>query len=307
VPESLAPDELTVEKALQLLAAPKGDRPIGTDPATGLPVYVKQGRFGPYVQLGEAGGEEKPRTQSLFRTMRPETVTLEQALSLLRLPRQVGVALDGQEVVAQNGKFGPYLTKGTDSRNLGAENEEKLLTITLEEALEVFKQPKVFRGRGAPRPPLATFGKDPVSGREVVLKEGRFGPYVTDGETNASLRRGDDPREVTAVRAAELLAQRREYDASPEGQARAAQRGGRKKGAGARGGGRKRAAAAPAAAGGDSHEHRGGSRAPRPRRKAARKGAAAVKPAAGAKKGAREKKGAGEKKGAAPPKPAARR
>jgi len=245
VPESLAPDELTVGKALQLLSAPKGDKPIGTDPASGLPVYVKQGRFGPYVQLGEAGGDGKPKTQSLFRTMAPETVTLEQALRLLSLPRTVGRTPEGLEVVAQNGKFGPYLTKGTDSRNLGAENEEKLLTITLEEALEIFKQPKTFRGRGPPKAPLAAFGKDPVSGGEILLKEGRFGPYVTDGETNASLRRGDEPRDLTPERAAELLAQRREYIASPEGQARAARGGARKPAAGR---GRKRAVAAEDAA-----------------------------------------------------------
>jgi DNA topoisomerase-1 len=298
VPEALPPDELTVEKALQLLSAPKGDRPIGTDPASGLPVYVKQGRFGPYVQLGEAGGKEKPRTQSLFRTMRPETLTLEQALSLLQLPRSLGVAPDGQEVLAQNGKFGPYLTKGTDSRNLGAESEERLLTITLGEALEIFAQPKTFRGRGAPRPPLASFGKDPVSGREMVLKEGRFGPYVTDGETNASLRRGDDPRELTPERAAELLAQRREYDASPEGQERAARRGARRKGPAGRAGagGRKKAVAAAQAGPGDgvAEGAKRPARAPRAattRRTPARRGAAAA-PGAGRPAGAGGRKGA---------------
>jgi DNA topoisomerase-1 len=298
VPEALPPDELTVEKALQLLSAPKGDRPIGTDPASGLPVYVKQGRFGPYVQLGEAGGKEKPRTQSLFRTMRPETLTLEQALSLLQLPRSLGVAPDGQEVLAQNGKFGPYLTKGTDSRNLGAESEERLLTITLGEALEIFAQPKTFRGRGAPRPPLASFGKDPVSGREMVLKEGRFGPYVTDGETNASLRRGDDPRDLTPERAAELLAQRREYDASPEGQERAARRGARRKGPAGRAGagGRKKAVAAAQAGPGDGAAEgaKRPARAPRAaptRRTPARRGAAAA-PGAGRPAGAGGRKGA---------------
>jgi DNA topoisomerase-1 len=245
VPEMLPPDELTVDRALQLLSAPKGDVPVGRDPATGLPVFVKQGRFGPYVQLGENGSDPKPRTQSLFRSMRPDAVTLEQALQLLQLPRRLGTAPDGQDVVAQNGKYGPYLTKGTDSRNLGMENEHLLLTITLEQALEIFRQPKQYRGRGQPRPPLATFGTDPVSGREMVLKEGRFGPYISDGETHASLRRGEDPGELNAERAAELLAQRREYLASPDGQARTARRGARKAKAPAKGG-RARRTAAPA-------------------------------------------------------------
>ncbi|MHB8873234.1 MAG: type I DNA topoisomerase [Myxococcaceae bacterium] len=231
VPESLAPDEVTVEKALQLLAAPKGDTPIGEDPATSLPVFVKQGRFGPYVQLGVVKDDgPKPKTQSLFRTMKPEEVTLAQALQLLTLPRTLGVAPDGEPVVAHNGKFGPYLVKGKDSRNLGVENEPKLLTMTLDEALEIFKQPKQFRGRGQPKPPLATFGKDPVSGKEIVLKEGRFGLYLTDGETNASLRRGEEPSELNPERAVEMLAQRREYMASPEGQAKAAQRAAKKNG-----------------------------------------------------------------------------
>ncbi len=239
VPESLAPDEMTVEKALMLLAAPKGDTPIGVDPVSGKNVYVKSGRFGPYVQLGElpkrepkAKGkksaelapEDKPKTQSLFKTMKPETVTLEQALELLSLPRQLGVAPDGEVVTAQNGRYGPYLTKGKESRNLGGEAESKLLTITLDEALAVFAQPKQFRGRGAPKEPLARFGLDPVSGKEMVLKEGRFGFYITDGETNASLRRGDEPGDLTPERAAELMAERREYMASPEGQAKAAAR-----------------------------------------------------------------------------------
>ena len=226
--QTLPPDEVTVEKALALLSAPKGDTPIGSDPASGLPVYVKQGRFGPYVQLGEVTDDSKPKTASLFRAMKPEAVTLEEALELLRLPRVVGTAEDGEAVTAQNGRYGPYLTKGKDSRNLGPENEAKLLSITLEEAMEIFKQPKQFRGRGQPKPPLKVFGNDPVSGKEMVLKEGRFGFYVTDGETNATLRKGDEPSELTTERAVELLQARREYDASAEGQARAAARGARK-------------------------------------------------------------------------------
>lgn len=213
VPDALPPDELTAEKALALLSAPKGDKPIGVDPTTGLNVYAKLGRFGPYVQLGEMSDDNKPKTASLFRSMSLETMTLETALELLKLPRVLGV-VDGEEVKAHNGKFGPYVTKGKESRNLGIENEAKLLTMTLEEALEILKQPKQFRGRGAPKPPLKTLGPDPVSGKEVVLKEGRFGLYVTDGETNASLRKGDTIESLTPERAAELMQLRREYVAS---------------------------------------------------------------------------------------------
>jgi DNA topoisomerase-1 len=227
VPESLPPDELTPEKAMELLSAPKGDVPLGTDPESGLPVYVKQGRYGPYVQLGDAGDDRKPKTQSLFRSMKPEAVTLEQALDLLRLPRNLGKSPEGEDVLAVNGKYGPYLTKGKDSRNLDKDDEARLLTITLADALTLFAQPKQYRGRGAPRPPLASFGPDPLSGKDILLKEGRFGLFVTDGETNASLRRGDAPDDLTPERAAELLAQRREYMASPEGQAKAARRTGK--------------------------------------------------------------------------------
>ncbi|HEY1086776.1 MAG TPA: type I DNA topoisomerase, partial [Archangium sp.] len=227
VPDSLPPDEVTVEKAEALLSAPKGDVPIGVDPATSLNVYVKQGRFGPYVQLGEVTDDSKPKTGSLFPNMKPEAVTLEQALEILQLPRVVGKAEDGEEVTAQNGRYGPYLTKGSESRNLGVGNEQKLLTITLPEAIEIFKQPKQFRGRGQAKP-VTIVGKDPATGKDLQLKEGRFGWYVTDGETNASLRKGDEPGELTVERALELMAQRREYLASPEGQAKQAQRGAKK-------------------------------------------------------------------------------
>jgi DNA topoisomerase-1 len=228
IPDKLAPDELTVAKALEILSAPRGGRVLGADPATGLPVAVKSGRFGPYVQLGEAEGKEKPRkTQSLLRHMKPATVTLEEALQLLALPRPLGTGPGGEEVLACYGKFGPYLTMGKESRNLGSENDAIVLTITLPQALEVLSQPKQFRGRGQPKPPLATFGDDPISGKGMVLKEGKFGFYVTDGETNASLRRGDDPAELTPERASELLAQRREYMASPEGREKAALRAAR--------------------------------------------------------------------------------
>jgi DNA topoisomerase-1 len=235
LPETLPPDEVTVEKAMAMFAAPKGDVPIGVDEATKLNVYVKQGRFGPYVQLGEVTDDSKPKTASLFKTMKPEEVTLPVALQLLTLPRLVGVTAEGEEITASNGRFGPYVTKAKpgaknnekDSRNLGVEAEAKLLTLTMEEALEIFKQPKQFRGRGAPKPPLASW-PNPAGGPDIVLKEGRFGLYVTDGETNASLRKGDEPGDLNAERVVELLVQRREYMASPEGQERAARRGAKK-------------------------------------------------------------------------------
>ncbi len=215
IPDDLAPDELTIDKALELLSLPKGGRELGTDPATGLPVFAKTGRFGPYVQLGELvdGSKTKPKMASLFKTMTVERVTLEEALELLALPRVVGVdPADGGEIVAANGRYGPYIQKtlgdGTkDSRSI--DTEERLLTITLDEALVVLAQPKTRRGQTV-RLPLRELGADPVSGRPMVIKDGRFGPYVTDGETNASLRKGDDPETITDERASELLADRRE-------------------------------------------------------------------------------------------------
>lgn len=223
--ENLAPDEVTVAKALAMLRAPKSDEPLGVDPVTSLKVYVKQGRFGPFVQLGEMDKVNKPKTQSLLSQMKADTLTLEQALSLLRLPRVVGTSADGEIVTAQNGRYGPYLMKGKESRNLGSADDGKLFTVTLEEAEALFSQPKQFRGKRPARPPLKELGKDLVSGRDIVVKEGRFGPYVTDGETIASLRRGDAPADLTTERAGELLQLRREYMASPEGQAHASRRG----------------------------------------------------------------------------------
>lgn len=216
VPDDLAPDELTIDKAIELLAAPSGDRELGSDKESGLTVYAKAGRFGPYVQLGEmpAKGDKKaakPKTASLFKDMDLDTVTLEDALRLLTLPRVVGVDPADEEatpITAQNGRYGPYLKKGSDSRSL--ESESQLFTVTLDEALAIFAQPKRRRGQAAAAAPLRELGSDPVSGRPVVLKEGRFGPYVTDGETNASLRKADRPDQITMERAAELLADRRE-------------------------------------------------------------------------------------------------
>jgi DNA topoisomerase-1 len=210
VPEDLPPDELTLQKAIELLAAPSGDRVLGNDPETGEPVIARAGRFGPYVQLGEASADrkEKPKTGSLFKSMSLETITLGEAQKLLSLPRQVGVDGD-EEVLALNGRYGPYIQRGKETRSL--ETEDQIFTIDLEKAKALLAQPKV-RGRGnrAPVAPLKTLGNDPVSGGPIVVKEGRFGPYVTDGETNASLRKGDTIEEITTERAAELLRDRRE-------------------------------------------------------------------------------------------------
>jgi DNA topoisomerase-1 len=208
VPEELAPDELTLERAEELLAQPTGDRELGTDPETGLPISARTGRYGPYVtEVLHDGSKEKPRTASLFKTMSLETVSLDDALRLLQLPRVVGVGEDGEEVVARNGRYGPFVQKGKESRSL--ESEEQLFTIELPGALALLAQPRQRRGQRASAKPLREIGTDPAGGREIVLKEGRFGPYVTDGETNASLRKGDDPETIALDRAVELLAERR--------------------------------------------------------------------------------------------------
>ncbi|MGI5165616.1 type I DNA topoisomerase [Spirillospora sp. CA-253888] len=245
IPEDLAPDELTAEKAEELFAQPSGDRELGVDPATGHTIVAKSGRFGPYVTeilpeppsappktpsasppaegskpVSQKRGrtkkaDTKPRTGSLFKTMSLDTITLDDALKLLSLPRVLG-ELDGEPVTAQNGRFGPYIKRGTDSRSLGSEDE--LFTVTLEQAKELLAQPKQRgRGRAAAAPPLRELGNDPASGKPVVVKEGRFGPYVTDGETNASLRKGDEVEAITIQRAAELLAERREKVAAGGG------------------------------------------------------------------------------------------
>jgi DNA topoisomerase I len=208
VPEELAPDELTLERAEELLAQPSGDRELGADPETGRPIVARTGRYGPYVtEVLPEDAKEKPRTASLFKTMSLDTVTLEEALRLLQLPRVVGVAEDGEEVVARNGRYGPFVQKGKESRSLSS--EEQLFTIDLPAALALLAQPRQRRGQRAAAKPLRELGADPVGGAEIVVREGRFGPYVTDGETNASLRKGDDPETVTLDRAVELLAERR--------------------------------------------------------------------------------------------------
>jgi DNA topoisomerase-1 len=220
VDPDLPPDGLTVEHARELLDKPAAsEREIGTDPASGRMVVAKDGRYGPYVTevLGEdAPKSAKPRTGSLFASMSIDTVTLEDALRLLSLPRVVGKAADGEEITAQNGRYGPYLKKGADSRSLTG--EDQIFDITLEEAEAIYAQPKT-RGRGASSAasgPLKELGADPASGKPVVVKDGRFGPYVTDGETNATLRRSDSVEAITLERAAELLAEKRAKGPAPK-------------------------------------------------------------------------------------------
>ncbi|MEY2243930.1 type I DNA topoisomerase [Streptomyces sp. BF23-18] len=213
VPEDLAPDELTVDLAEELLAKPSGDFELGADPQSGHQIIARDGRYGPYVTEVLPEGTPKtgknavkPRTASLFKSMALDTVTLDDALKLMSLPRVVGKDAEGVEITAQNGRYGPYLKKGTDSRSLTA--EDQLFTITLEEALEIYSQPKQ-RGRAAAKPPLKELGTDPVSEKPVVVKDGRFGPYVTDGETNATLRSDDSVEDITPERGYELLAEKR--------------------------------------------------------------------------------------------------
>jgi DNA topoisomerase-1 len=210
VPDDLAPDELTLAKALEILSAPSGDRHLGEHPESGLPVYAKNGRFGAFVQIGEMEkGGEKPPTSSLFKSQTAEAITLEEALMLLSLPRVVGVdPEDGQEVTAQLGRYGPYIKKEKDSRSL--ETEEQIFSVTIEDAKVIFAQPRRRAGQRKAAEPLRELGKDPVSDGLITLREGRFGHYVTDGETNASLRKEDDPMTITEERAQELLILRRE-------------------------------------------------------------------------------------------------
>ncbi len=217
VPDDLPPDELTLEKAKELLANPAGaEQELGPDPETGNMIVAKNGRFGPYVTEvlpEDAPKSKKPRTSSLFKSMSLDTIDLEAALKLLTLPRVVGTDPEtSEEITAQNGRYGPYLKKGTDSRSI--DDEEKLLTITLEEALAIYAQPKQ-RGRAAASPGRE-IGDDPATGNKITVKSGRFGPYVTDGEYNATLRTGDDEATVTLERAAELLAEKRAKGPAPK-------------------------------------------------------------------------------------------
>jgi DNA topoisomerase-1 len=224
--DSLTPDELTLDVAEELFSTPQEGRTLGVDPETGHEIVAKDGRYGPYVtevlpkpddddgaagqpaKKGKKPTGPKPRTGSLLRSMDLQTVTLEDALKLLSLPRVVGVDPDSkEEITAQNGRYGPYLKRGTDSRSLAT--EDQMFEVTLEEALKLYAEPKRRGRQGAAAPPLRELGNDPASGKPMVIKDGRFGPYVTDGETNASLRKGDDVLSITDARASELLADRR--------------------------------------------------------------------------------------------------
>ncbi|MBS2962785.1 type I DNA topoisomerase [Actinocrinis puniceicyclus] len=226
VPEDTAPDELTPDVAEELFSRPTGDRELGVDPATGHMIVAKAGRYGPYVTeiLPEAAPQRtkkgsgknaiKPRTGSLFKDMSLDDVDLDTALKLMSLPRVVGVdPASGEEITAQNGRYGPYLKRGTDSRSLT--DEEQIFSITLDEALAIYAQPKARGARGTAKPPLRQFGADPVSGKPISVKDGRFGPYVTDGETNITVPRGTSVEELTEERAIELLAEKRAKGPAP--------------------------------------------------------------------------------------------
>jgi len=231
VPEGLAPDELTLAKAIELLAAPSGERELGIDPATSLPIIAKSGRFGPYVtevfpvepvvegakKKRKKADDPKPKTASLLSTMTLDTITYEDALRLLSLPRTLGSNAAGDDITVQNGRYGAYLKAGADSRTLTS--EDQLFSITLEEALEIYSKPKERR-RGVAKPPLKELGIDPTTQKPLIIKDGRFGMYVTDGETNATLRRGDTVEAMTIERGLELLAGRRAWEAENGGAAR---------------------------------------------------------------------------------------
>lgn len=231
VPESLAPDELTLAKAIELLAAPSGERELGIDPVTNLPIIAKSGRFGPYVtevfpvepvvegakKKRKKADDPKPKTASLLSTMTLDTITYEDALQLLSLPRTLGTNAAGDEITVQNGRYGAYLKAGADSRTLTS--EDQLFSITLDEALEIYSKPKERR-RGVAKPPLKELGIDPTTQKPLIIKDGRFGMYVTDGETNATLRRGDTVEAMTIERGLELLAGRRAWEAENGGAAR---------------------------------------------------------------------------------------
>ncbi|MDR1188930.1 MAG: type I DNA topoisomerase [Bifidobacteriaceae bacterium] len=243
VPDELAPDELTLAKAHELLEAPADQtRSLGTDPVTGRTVVVKTGRFGPYVTevVEEAPKAPKPRNASLFKSMSPDTVTLDEAVRLLSLPRVVGASLEGAEITAQNGRYGPYIKCGAESRSLPSEDD--LFTVDQEQARALLAQPKQRRG-AANAAPLRELGADPVSGKPVVVKDGRYGPYVTDGETNATLRKDDDTATVTLERAAQLLQDKRDRGPSTRSRRPAANKATTKKTTAAR----KPAARKPAA------------------------------------------------------------
>ena len=208
IPDELPPDEIDLPKALDILAnAEKGEEPLGTDPETGKPVYLKAGRFGPYVQLGSPDDDEKPKNASLLKGMSAEDVNLETALKLLSLPKEVGLhPEDQQPIVAYNGRFGPYVKWNAETRSLPADISP--IEVELDKALELLAQPKAGRGRGAPKEPLRTLDKSPVTDEVIKIMDGRYGPYVTDGESNASLPKGASPSELTMEVALKLLEER---------------------------------------------------------------------------------------------------
>ncbi|MDQ2723579.1 MAG: type I DNA topoisomerase, partial [Actinomycetota bacterium] len=237
LPDDLSPDELTLEVAEKLFATPQEGRKLGADPISGHEIVAKEGRFGPYVtellpdppteaeptpakkapakKATKKATGPKPRTGSLLKSMDLATVTLEDALRLLSLPRVVGAdPANNEEITAQNGRYGPYLKRGTDSRSLT--DEEQMFTVTLEEALKIYAEPKRRGRQGAATPPLRELGADTATGKPMVIKDGRFGPYVTDGETNASLRKGDVVETLSDERAIELLGERRARGPAPK-------------------------------------------------------------------------------------------
>jgi DNA topoisomerase-1 len=227
IPEGLAPDALSAEKAQQLIDAPPAeDRVLGTDPNSGLDIIVKDGRYGPFITLVDEGNP-KPKTASLFKTMSVATVSLEEAVKLLSLPRELGNDPEtGQLITVQNGKYGPYLKRGVDSRSI--ESEEQIFTITLEQAVELYKLPK-YGARRTASTPLREFGEDPASGKPVVAKSGQFGNYVSDGVINATVPKDEDLMELSNDRAFELLAIRREKLGVEPGEAPKTQKKTRKK------------------------------------------------------------------------------
>jgi DNA topoisomerase I len=217
IPEDLPPDELTVALAKEFIAAGNGDRELGVDPDTGRTIVAKSGRYGPYVTevlSADVPDGTRPRTASLFKSMSTDTVTLDEALRLLTLPRTVGTDATGTEIVAANGRYGPYVKKGSETRSLP--DEESLFTVTVEQAEALFAEPKGRRGRSANgAPPLRELGTDPVNGKPLVVKDGRFGPYITDGEVNVTVPRGTSVEELTHERAVELIAEKRAKGPAP--------------------------------------------------------------------------------------------
>jgi DNA topoisomerase-1 len=208
LPDDIAPDELTIQRAEELLEAPNDDRLLGEDPETGQPVMARNGRFGPYVQLGDTADGKPEKTSSLLSTMSLDTIELPDAVRLLSLPRDVGPhPEDGQPILVQNGRYGPYLKWNKETRSLGGEAE--MFTVTLDDALKLLAQDKKS-ARQQSNPILRELGTDPISGEQMSVRNGRFGPYVTDGEANASLRKGDTPETITDERASELIQMRRE-------------------------------------------------------------------------------------------------